>query len=333
MKSKLRVLIAVAASVLLISLASLGSFPTGAGGASKSIKLSAGAMGQSIYMLLAVLAKRLEEAMPGVRANVVAGGGKANPKLVSLKKVDIAFTVMGLYKNAILGKKPYKKKYSGLRVLADVQGHGAMYFMVTEDTGLTSIDQIKAKKFPLKVCTFLKSGPPEVDARRTLAEYGITYADIKKWGGRVNFSQWTDCVSMVRDGHANALLGATSLPSAFHAEAAKARKMRMLPLKEEIIQKMMKKYKYLRVILPKGLYGITPYDMPTIGTTYYFFAHKDMSDKLAYNFVKSMYNNADDVRNVHVAFKGYVAKKMATGLVGEIHPGAVKFYKEKGMLK
>ena len=106
MKRLLCVLSAVAGSVLLISLTLLSSFPTEARGAPKSIRLSAGAMGQSIYMLLAVLAKRLEEGMPGVRVNVVAGGGKANPKLVSIKKVDIAFTVMGLYKNAILGRKP-----------------------------------------------------------------------------------------------------------------------------------------------------------------------------------------------------------------------------------
>jgi TRAP transporter TAXI family solute receptor len=138
---------------------------------------------------------------------------------------------------------------------------------------------------------------------------------------------------MVRDGHANALLGATSLPSSFHAEAAKARKMRMLPLKEEVIQRMVKKYKYLRVTLPKGLYGITPSDMPTIGTTYYFFAHKDLNDKIAYDFVKTMYTHGDDVRNVHVAFKGFKPNKMAKGLIGDIHPGAVKFYKEKGLLK
>jgi TRAP transporter TAXI family solute receptor len=319
--------------LFLISLVAFGGFPTGASGASKTIKLSAGAMGQSIYMWLAVLAKRMEEVTSGLRASVIAGGGKANPRLVNLKKVDIAFTVMGLYRSAILGIKPYKKKYPDLRVLADVQGHGAMYFMVAESTGLTSIEQIKAKKFPLKVCTFLKSGPPEVDARRTLAEYGITYDDIKKWGGRVNFSQWTDCISMVRDGHADALLGATSLPSSFHAEAAKARKMRMLPLNEKVINRMVKKYKYLRVTLPKGLYGIVPNDMPTIGTTYYFFAHKDLSDKLAYDFVKTMYTNADDVKNVHVAFKAFKPKNMAKGLVGQIHPGAVKFYKEKGLVK
>ena len=88
-----------------------------------------------------------------------------------------------------------------------------------------------------------------------------------------------------------------------------------------------------RVTLPEGLYGIVPKDMPTIGTTYYFFAHKDLSDKLAYDFVKTMYTNGDDVKNVHVAFKAFKPKNMAKGLVGQIHPGAVKFYKEKGLAK
>lgn len=333
MKTKVFVSTFLVVSFLLFSLMLIGGTVAKAGEIPKSIKMSAGAMGQSPYMLLAVLSQYMEEAMPGLKVTVIAGGGMANLKLIDSKKVDIAFTVDFLYGNAIRGESPYEKKYTDLRVIADVQGRAAMYFMVTEDTGLTSIDEIKEKKYPLKICTFLKAGPPEVDARRTLEAYGMNYDDIRSWGGNVNFSQWTDCVSQVRDGHANALLGATTLPSSFHAEAAKARKIRMLPLKEEVIKEMIKKYKYLRVIIPKNTYGITPYDMPSIGSTDYFFAHKDLNPEIVYEFVKQLAKHEADLRMVHASYKNFEAEKMASSLLGEIHPGALKFYQEKRWVK
>lgn len=328
MKKKILVMVAL----IVFAVSGWGIAESRAGDMPKMLKLSGGAMGQSSYMLMAILPQFLGEAIPGLKASVIAGGTIANIKLVDQKKVDIAFTLHNVYGNALRGEAPFKKKYKDLRVLCNIQGFSAFYFMVNEDTGLTSIEEIKEKKYPLKICTFLKSGSPEIYTRRLLEEYGMTYDDIKSWGGQVNFSQWTDCVSLIRDGHANALLGATALPSPFHAEAAKARKMRMLPIKEKVIQDMIKKYHDLEVIIPKGTYGITPYDMPTVGSTYYLFARKDLSDKIAYALVSQMAKHEKEVKNVHTTFKTFTGPKMAADLVGEVHPGALKFYKEKGWI-
>lgn len=317
---------------LVLGLSVCGIPRAGAGEMPKFLTLSGGAMGQSSYMLMAILPGLLDQAMPGLKASVIAGGTVANVKLVDQKKVDIAFTLQDIYGEALRGKPPFKRKYKDLRVLCNIQGYSAFYFMVLANTGLTSIQEIKEKKYPLRICTFLKSGSPEVYTRRVLKEYGMNYEDIRKWGGQVNFTQWTDCVSLIRDGHANALLGATALPSPFHEEAAKARKMRMLPLSEKAIQDMVKKYHDLKVIIPKGTYGITPYDMPTVGSTYYLFANKSLNDKIAYDLVKEMAEHQTEVRNVHTTFKTFTASKMANDLMGKIHPGALKFYKEQGWI-
>jgi TRAP transporter TAXI family solute receptor len=299
----------------------------------ESIRLSAGAMGQSVYMLTAVLAKWMQEAVPGLQASVIAGGGKANLDLVEKGKVDIGFTTLELYDAASKGEAPFKHKYTGIRHLVNFQGTSAFYFMVTKDTGLTSIHEIIEKKYPLKIATFLRSGPPEVDTRRVLEAYKINYDTIKKWGGSVNHTTWADAVNLLRDGHVNALLGKTGLPSPYHAEAAKARPMRMLALDAEQIDWLKKKYGYLDSTIPKGLYGIVEQDQPSIGSAYFLLVSPKMPDNIAYEAVKQMDLHADDIRKLHVSFKNFDPAKMATEMRAPPHPGALRYFKEKGWVK
>jgi TRAP transporter TAXI family solute receptor len=302
----------------------------------KTIRLSAGAMGQSLYMLLSIMSRWLPDKVPGLsKVSVIAGGAKANPKLVDNGTVDIATTSHPIYRNAIKGERPYKKKYTDLRILANAQGFGAFYFMVRKETGLTSVrkDFIE-KKYPLKIGTFLRSGPPELNTRRLLREYGVSYDDVRKWGGSVSFAQWGDIVNLYRDGHINAIVGNTSLPSHFHEEAAKARPTKMLPLEKDMIDTMIKKYGYLPVTIPKGTYGIVKKDMPTFGYFYMVFTHKRLPNVIAYEVVKQMAAHADDVRTVHSTFKTFDHRNMAKNLkgFGKIHPGAERFYRQKGWM-
>lgn len=300
----------------------------------KSIRLSAGAMGQSPYMLFGLISRWIQKSVPGLRAQVIAGGGKANVRLVDKGQADVAFAIMSNYSDALYGKGDYKKAHSDFRVLANIQGYSAFYFMVREDTGLKSIrgDFIN-KKYPLKMATFLKAGSPEINTRRVLKEYGITYADIEKWGGSVTFCQWGDCVNLIRDGHVNALVGNTSLPSHFHAEAAKARRMWMLEIGDDVRKSLMKKYGFIQVTIPKGTYGIVKEDMYTVGTGYVYYAHKRLHDRIAYEVVKSMAEHAAEVRAVHASLKTFDPAKMVNNLEGKIHPGALKYYKERGWIK
>jgi len=280
------------------------------------------------------LSRWLQEAIPGLTAQVTAGGDKANIDLVDKGTADVAFALHFTYRDALKGLGDFKKKYPDLRLLGNIQGYSAFYFMVTEDTGLTSIrDGFIKKKYPLKMATFLKAGGPEIATRRLLKEYGVTYDDIEKWGGKVTFCQWGDCVNLIRDGHVKALVGNTTLPSHFHDEAAKARPMRMLAIEKDIIDALVKKYEFIRVTIPKGTYGIVAEDMTTIGAAYYYYAHKKLNDKIAYEIAKQLSEHAREVRNVHAGFKTFVPEKLVSDLIGPIHPGALKYYKEKGWIK
>lgn len=323
--------------VVVISCLSFGlaaASPAMAAKQPAALTVSAGAMGQTWYMLAAHLGEKLKKEYAKSQITVMAGGGLSNVKLVEQGVVDFAMTSTTLYSAAIQGKKPFKKKYKNMMGIANFQAPSAFYFMVEKSKNVKSIDEFIQKKMPLRLCTFKKSGPPAVSVIRLLAEYGVTDKDVAKWGGKVNYMQWRDCVSLGRDGHIDAMIGTTSLPSPNHAELASARDMELLPVPADKVAALKKKYGYLDVIIPKGTFsGLVKKDLPVFGYYGYVVARRQLSNDVAYNMARFMYESDERIRRLHKSFQYYKPEKLTLGIPGPIHPGAIRFYKEKGILK
>ena len=315
----------------VLALAMLGSAATAS--AQKALTLSAGAIGQTWYMLAALLGEDLKKSRPDTQVTVMGGGGVANVNLLAQGTVDFGMTSTDLYFAALKGRAPYKKVHDDILGVANIEAPSAFYFMVDASKGLRSIEEFVQKKMPLRICTFKKTGPPAVSALRLFEEMGIGEKDIVAWGGKINFMSWQDCVSLFRDGHIDAMVGGTGLPSPFHAEVASARKVDLLPVPAAIVDKLVAKYGYLKVTIPKGTYGVAQSDIPVFGWTGYILARKATPDSVVYDLTRMMYESADRIRQLHASFRGFDPKRMASDIPGPLHPGAARFYREKGLLK
>ena len=301
--------------------------------APKALTLSAGAIGQTWYMLAAYLGEDLKKSFPDTQVTVMGGGGVANINLLSQGTVDFGMTSTDLYYAALKGRKPYKKAHTDILAVANIEALSAFYFMVDASKNLKSIPEFVQKKTPLRICTFKKTGPPAVSALRLFAEMGVSEKDIVDWGGKINFMSWQDCVSLFRDGHVDAMVGGTGLPSPFHAEVASIRKVDLLPVPGDVVQKLVDKYGYIRVTIPKGTYGVAKEDIPVFGWTGYILTRSQTPDKVVYDLTKLMYENAAHIRQLHKAFRNFNPKQMHTDIPGPLHPGAARFYREKGLIK
>ena len=299
----------------------------------KSITLSAGAIGQNWYMLAALLGENLKKTYSGAQITVMAGGGVANVNLLDQGTIDFGLTSTDLYVAALKGAAPYKKPHKSVLGVANIQSVSVYYFMVDKAKGIKSIKEYAEKKMPLRFCTFRKAGPPAVSALRLFEEYGVKEADISAWGGKINYMDWANCVSLARDGHVDAIIGGTGLPSPFHAEVASARSVDLLPVPGPMIKKMVDKYGYIPVTIPKGTYNVAKEDLPSFGWSGYILTRAQTPAQIVYDMTKSLYENAGRIRKLHSSLASYDVKKLISDVPGPFHPGAVRFYKEKGLLK
>ena len=90
---------------------------------------------------------------------------------------------------------------------------------------------------------------------------------------------------------------------------------------------------YAFATIPKGTYKTSKKDVTTFGVMASFVTSADVSEDLVYAVTKAVFENLDDFRKQHPAFANLDPKKMIVdGLSAPLHPGAVKYYKEKGLM-
>ena len=90
---------------------------------------------------------------------------------------------------------------------------------------------------------------------------------------------------------------------------------------------------YVASVIPGGMYAGNPDDVPTIGTLAVLVTSSDQPDALAYAVVKAVFDNFADFRRLHPALSSLAIKQMVPSeAVIPIHPGALKYYREAGLI-
>ncbi|MEL6479187.1 MAG: TAXI family TRAP transporter solute-binding subunit [Pseudomonadota bacterium] len=101
----------------------------------------------------------------------------------------------------------------------------------------------------------------------------------------------------------------------------------------EAIEKLVADNPYYRTAtIPAGMYGDNP-DIQTFGVGATFVSSASVPDDVVYTVVKAVFENFDQFKALHPAFNNLKEEEMiADGLSAPLHPGAVKYYKERGWM-
>jgi len=117
-------------------------------------------------------------------------------------------------------------------------------------------------------------------------------------------------------------------------EVASSADIRMLPLDSPGIQKLVADRPfYVTAAIPGGVYKGVPRDVPTYAVKATVVTSEKEPEDVVYDVVKTIFDNLDAFRASHAAFKFLKPEDMLKGLSAPLHPGAARYYKEKGLLK
>jgi hypothetical protein len=115
----------------------------------------------------------------------------------------------------------------------------------------------------------------------------------------------------------------------------------LVPLDEDMINKITKTHGfYSKVVIPKGTYKGMTADVATITTMAQWVVDEQVPQELVYNLTKALWekgkdgqSGADVMAKVHAKGKDVQLKTALSGMAIPLHPGAAKYYKEKGLIK
>ncbi len=294
---------------------------------SQEIAISTASAGGAWYPIGAAMADIINNQKIGVQARVqTTGGGVENVKLVNNGDTELGITISYLAYNGYNGIEPYPAKMENMRTLFSGLSTGVMQIVVMDNSKIQSISDLKGKKVAV--------GPAGGGALTALSdlckEYGIKFSDIN-----ASYVSYDEGVTMMTDKQVDAAVVYAALPTpAIKTLEAQKKGFRMLTIDEAKLTSVLTKYPYyVSVDISKDMYGLSS-DIKAIGTPNIVIVSKSVSDDMAYKMVSAFFEeqNLAKIQASHPSAKQLDLKNAALAPI-PLHPGAEKYYKEKGIIQ
>jgi TRAP transporter TAXI family solute receptor len=285
------------------------------------MSFSTGRQGGSQYPVSVALTQVLEK-VPGIgTVSLVPGGGAANIVAVDSGQSELGITLSSSAVDGLLGKPPYKGKTSNVVQLFALQAF-KIVVLVPEASPIKTLKDLQGKK--------VNTGPKGFTivemADRILAKDGVKV--------NMQYLQIPNAVEQFKDGNLDALIYSPSDRFAAFIDLAQARKIRLVPIPGRIIDEIIKEdpsfYRSQWPQYPEAYKGLAN-QVTTLGYPNIIIAHKDkVTDEQAYAMTKAAAENIEKIAQVEPDLKNWDLKNLATEVGVPIHPGAMRYFKEKG---
>ncbi|MBQ3760113.1 MAG: TAXI family TRAP transporter solute-binding subunit [Synergistaceae bacterium] len=309
-------------------------------------QLTAGAIGTTsdTYMLVMGWANALKQAGSSVTLTPLEAGGtvKLLRGLIT-NKWDIGFIASPHYANALAGELNFEKdppslreRYKKVRTLFGILSGMGMY-VVRGDSDIITIPDLKGKKLAIGA----PGGMAGLVTRRLFKAYGL---DADKNDYSAQYLEYGSALDEMRSNLLDGTILWGGIPQSGAFNFTRQIPLRFLPIdadKFEAFRKDMPQGQYymLKEFSPellKSVYGEKNIiqDKPANMWTFQMMVvvRDDMPDDVAYEITKQFWENLDFVKSTAASLQSIDPKEALTVLSAEFHPGAVKYYKEKGWL-
>ncbi len=265
-----------------------------------------------------------------------SGGGFANAAQIASKKVDFGLMHDAEAKIAAQGGAPYKAPISNLRALAVMYNFAAFQPMVTKSFadkyGITSYEDLKAKKAPVRLIINKRGNIAHNQAVEVLAAYGISLKDIESWGGSIQYSGSKGSVELMKNRQADMVINNIFVGHSSIREVLNSMPMVMMPVSQAVRDKVSSAMGTGQMVIPGKAYDILSADHPTLALTAMLVINADTSDNEVYKITKALVTNLGEIQGVHKAMRSLNKEMMVKQNAIPFHPGAVKAYKEAGLM-
>jgi len=148
--------------------------------------------------------------------------------------------------------------------------------------------------------------------------------------GKVEYLPFAESVELIKNRQLDATLQSSGLGMAAIRDLASTMKIAFVPIPQDVVAKIGNAA-YIPSSIPAGTYDGQEADVPTVAIVNILVTHQGVSDELAYQMTKQMFENLPRLATSHSAAKDISLENATKNLPIPLHPGAERYYKEKGL--
>ncbi|MBT9384351.1 TAXI family TRAP transporter solute-binding subunit [Pseudooceanicola sp. CBS1P-1] len=246
-----------------------------------------------------------------------------NLNLLQQGRGEIGFALGDSVKDAYEGNADvgFTKPLTKLRAIAAIYPN-YIQIAATAASGAKTVTDLKGMKVSVGAA---KSGT-EVNARKILGALGMSYDDL----GKVEYLPFAESVELMKNRQLDATLQSSGLGSAALKDLSSTQDVTYVSVPPEVAEKLGAPY--AAGTIPAGTYPGQEADIPTLTITNILVTSSDVSDDLAYQMTKLLFEHLDQMKAAHAAAGAIDIANAVKNSPIPMHPGAIKYYKEKGLM-
>ena len=296
------------------------------GGTKKNYILATGGTSGTYYPFGGAIANVWNTKLENMNVTAQATGASAeNLRLINKGEAEFAIVQNDVMDYAYNGTD----LFAGEK-LANIMTIGTMYpevvqIAVSKASGIKSVADFKGKRISVGAA----GSGVEFNAKQIMEGYGLTFDDIKK--SNLSFKESADGI---QNGTLDGCFITAGVPNAALQELAFTAGLTLIPVDGAAADKICAKYGYYtKTVIPGGTYKGTDEDCGALAIMATLAVSSKLDEQTVYDMTKALFSNLTDLSNGHAKGKEVSAKTAITGVSVPFHPGAIKYYKEIGLMK
>ena len=292
--------------------------------AEEFINILTGGTGGVYYPLGVAMSKIYAEKIPGAKPSVQSTKASVeNLNLLQQGKGEIAFTLGDSLADAWNGNAEvgFKSKLDKLRTVAAIYPN-YIQIAALKDAHVSTLADLKGKRLSVGAP---KSGT-ELNARAILAGAGMSYKDL----GQVQYLPFSESVELMKNRQLDATLISAGLGVSAIRDLCASVDCVIVETPKSVVDKMGTPYQ--SAVIPGGTYKGNDKDVNAVIVPNYLVTRSNLPDQEVYEMTKTLFDNLPALQAAHAAAKAMTLDKAGKNPPVPLHPGAAKFYKEKGVL-
>lgn len=290
------------------------------------ISIATGGPAGTYFPLGGAMAKIFNDNIDGITANVQATGASVeNIGLVGKGEAEIAFIQNDITYYAFNGTESFE----GKEKIQNIRGMAMLYpelvqIVATEESGIKTVDDLKGKK----VAIGASGSGVEANARQVLAAHGMTYADL----GKADYLSFNEAADQLKNKQIDAAFVTAGIPTSALTEVGQTSKIVIIPISSDKIAELNEEYPfYTEVVIPANTYNGQTTDITTAAVMAMLVVPENLDKDLAYNLTKQLFEQRQIIIDTHSRGNDIKLETALKGMPIELHPGAQKYYDEKGV--
>lgn len=250
------------------------------------------------------------------------GGSVENMRLLASQEVELAFVQNDIAYYAANGELMFEDTaVTNLQAIATLYNE-TVQIVLPEGSDITSVYDLAGKR----VSVGAPGSGVEANARQVLEAFGLTFDDLQ-----AQHLAFGDSVSSIQDGALDAAFVTAGAPTAAVTELSATRGVKLLSLEEDKIEELLSKYSfYVRDTIPAGTYdGVG--EVTTIAVKAMLAVSSNLPEDFVYETTVALFENQPALLAINQRAASIAPENALEGLSIDLHPGALKFFEEKGL--